>query len=185
MALFAFSGVAAPVTAVATSTPEEPPSISVTLTGYNAVPAQTDSDPMITASGAYSNPQVVAARSRDLGKTLPFGTIIEISGPASPAMQNSCGYGVVAPTIGYRVIADTMNAKFTHRIDVLLPDTNVYKTEDRGMTNGAVVLGICDGVSIRVVGHVDISDPANLPDSQEALAAIVVRENGGDSLALK
>ena len=38
------------------------PSYTVTLTAYNAVPAQTDSNPLETASGAYSNPEVVAAR---------------------------------------------------------------------------------------------------------------------------
>lgn len=185
MALFAFSGVTAPATAVATTTAEEPPSISVTLTGYNAVPAQTKPDPSTTANGGPSNPEVVAARSRDLGKTLPFGTIIEIVGPASPKLQDSCGYGPVKGEIGYRVITDTMNAKFSDRIDVLLPDAPQYKTADEGYVNPAVVLGICSDVSIRVVGHIDLTNPYDLPTTQAALAAIVAAQEGGSPLALR
>ena len=56
------------------------PDYPVTVTAYNAVPEQTDSDPFTTASGAYSNPEVVAARSQDLADKLPFGTIIELEG---------------------------------------------------------------------------------------------------------
>ena len=88
---------------------ETPPSYVVTLTAYNAVPGQTDDTPFETASGAYSNPEVVAARSRDLARELPFGTIIEFSAPTTA--QGTCGYSVVAPSIGYRVIEDTMNAR--------------------------------------------------------------------------
>src|SRR3989344_6217950 len=74
--------------------PEAPsqPSYAVTLTAYNAVAAQTDSNPLVTASGAFSNPEVVAARSQDLADELPFGTIIEIAGPSTP--NNNCGYNI-------------------------------------------------------------------------------------------
>src|SRR3989344_7061629 len=105
---------ALPAHANAPSTPAVPV-YSVTLTAYNAVPEQTDGDPFTTASGSYSNSEVVAARSRDLAENLPFGTIIEVTGPASP--NNNCGYKIVAPIVGYRVIADTMNARYTDRID--------------------------------------------------------------------
>ena len=93
------------------------PSYAVTLTAYNAVPEQTDNSPLETASGAYSNPEIVAARSRNLADELPFGTIIEVIGPS--VSNNPCGYDIVAPLIGYRVIADTMNARYTDRIDIL------------------------------------------------------------------
>ena len=49
------------------------PTYSVAMTGYNAVPEQTDSDPTTTASGAYSDPDVVAARSVDLADELQIG----------------------------------------------------------------------------------------------------------------
>ena len=145
------------------------PSYTVTLTAYNAVPAQTDSNPFETASGAYSNPEVVAARSQDFATELPFGTIIELDG-SNVSSGDTCGYGVVASRIGYRVIEDTMNAKFTKRVDVLLDTKRDYRTTDKGMKNAAQILGVCDGVVIRVVGHVDIN---HIPKTQEELAKLV------------
>lgn len=157
--------------------PAAVPTYTVALTAYNAVPEQTDGNPFETASGAYSNPEVVAARSQDLADTLPFGTIIALEGPA--AEQNNCGYGVVAPKIGYRVIEDTMNARYTNRVDILLGSEANYATADKGMKNAAEILGICKGVTIRVVGHVDIN---HIPKTQADLAKLVV---GKDGLALK
>jgi 3D (Asp-Asp-Asp) domain-containing protein len=173
--LFALSGAvtAIPASAQAPAAPALP-TYSVALTGYNAVPAQTDSNPLVTASGAFSNPEVVAARSQDLADTLPFGTVIEVLGPA--AAQKSCGYGVVGDKIGYRVIADTMNKKFTDRLDILFP------TAAKNADNRAVILGICDQVTVKVVGHVDLANPANLPKTQADLAALVA---GADGVALK
>lgn len=154
------------------------PTYSVTLTAYNAVPAQTDDDPHITASGAYSNPQIIAARSRDLAEELPFGTVIALSGPSSDP-KNTCGYSVVEDIVGYRVIADTMNAKFTKRIDVLFDTKANYIMADGKVKNAGKVLGICEGVTIRVVGNVDMN---RIPKTQSALAALVHAQN---SLALK
>lgn len=144
------------------------PSYLVTLTAYNAVAAQTDSNPLETASGAFSNPEVVAARSRDLADELPFGTIIEVDG--SDASNDACGYGVVHPVIGYRVIADTMNARYTKRIDILLGAKANYTTADKGMKNAAEILGICKGVTVRVVGYVGIN---HIPKTQAELARLI------------
>lgn len=155
------------------------PSYTVTLTAYNAVPAQTDSNPLETASGAYSNPEIIAARSRNLAEDLPFGTVIEIDG-SNTSSTDTCGYGVVARRIGYRVIADTMNARFTDRIDVLFDTKANYTNADGGVKNAATVLGICKDATVRVVGHVDIN---HIPKTQAALAALVSRES--DALALK
>lgn len=151
----------------------------VTLTAYNAVPEQTDSDPLVTASGAYSNPEIIAARSQDLAKKLPFGTIIELDG-SDISSEGTCGFGVVAHRIGYRVIADAMNARYTDRIDVLLDTKADYATTDKGMKNAAQILGICKGIAIRVVGHVGIN---KIPKTQAELAKIVA--SGSNSLALK
>ena len=155
------------------------PSYAVTMTAYNAVPEQTDSNPFETASGAYSNPEVVAARSQDLADELPFGTIIEVDG--SNAANDSCGYDVVNPVIGYRVIEDTMNAKFTKRIDILLPTKANYSTMDKGMKNAAQVLGICTSVTVRIVGFVGIN---HIPKTQAELAAIIGAPSKKD-IALK
>ncbi len=147
------------------------PNYAVTLTAYNAVPEQTDGDPLVTASGSFSNPEVVAARSRDLKDELPFGTIIEIVGPSTP--NNNCGYGIVAPIVGYRVIADTMNARYTSRIDILFHTDSNYTMKDGKVKNAGTILGICNGASIRVVGYIDITYPSRLPKTQRELARLV------------
>lgn len=176
--LLSGSAVALPAYAMAPKAPSLP-DYAVTLTAYNAVPAQTDTSPFETASGAYSNPEVVAARSRDLADELPFGTIIEFDG-SNISSGDTCGYGVVARRIGYRVIADTMNPRYFDRIDVLFDTKAIYPTADNGMKNAAEVLGICNNVSIRVVGHVSIN---RIPKTQLELAAIVSGNAG--ALALK
>ncbi|MFZ3044204.1 MAG: hypothetical protein WA058_03835 [Minisyncoccia bacterium] len=155
------------------------PSYTVALTAYNAVPGQTDDSPFETASGAYSNPEIVAARSQDLAEELPFGTIIELDG-SDTSSGETCGYSVVARKIGYRVIEDTMNVKFTKRVDVLFDTKADYATVDKGMKNAAQVLGICKDITIRVVGHVGKN---RMPKTQTELAAIV--GGTGKSLALK
>jgi len=182
MAFFLLSGAglgAAPAYANAPMTVA--PSYAVTLTAYNAVPGQTDSDPLVTASGAFSNPEVVAARSHDLADELPFGTIIEIIGPSSE--DGSCGYNIVAPIIGYRVIADTMNMRYTDRVDILFPTKANYIMNDGSTKNAATILGICKGVYIRVVGHIDLTHPNRLPKTQDELAALVTGTD--NSVALK
>ncbi len=178
MGFLLFSGATPAPAAQAAAGALIQPTYAVMLTGYNAVPWQTDDTPFETASGAYSNPEIVAARSRDLAEELPFGTIIEIDG--SNASKETCGYSVVASLVGYRVIADTMNARYTDRIDVLLGAEAQYTTLDKGMKNAAEILGICNGITIRVVGHVKIG---RIPKTQAALAALV---NGATrELALK
>ena len=150
------------------------PSYQVSLTGYNAVPAQTDGDPYITASGAYSNPDIVVARSRDLADELPFGTVIALlpSDTSSP----DCGHPVVTDMIGLRVIADSMNARIKNTVDVLfsIRDTVVVGNRTR---NAANALGICKDVQIKVVGYIDMSD---IPETQEELVAMV----SGDGVKL-
>jgi 3D (Asp-Asp-Asp) domain-containing protein len=175
--LFSGATMALPAHAMA---PEAPafPGYAVTLTAYNAVAAQTDSDPLVTASGAYSNPEVVAARSRDLAADLPFGTIIEIDGVN--ASKESCGYDIVSPIIGYRVIADTMNARYTDRIDILFSMESNYTLGNGKVKNAGQVLGICNGITVRVVGYVDIN---RIPKTQAGLAALV--RGGTGALALK
>ena len=182
MGFFLLSGAAFAMPASANAPVAPAPNYTVTLTAYNAVPEQTDNEPLVTASGVYSNPEVVAARSRDLASKLPFGTIIEIQGPSTPDADGSCGYNIVKPIIGYRVIADTMNARFTDRIDVLFNTKSNYTMADGSVENAGDVLGICDGVTIRVVGFIDITHISHLPKTQTELAKIV---KGSNALAVK
>lgn len=144
------------------------PSYSVTLTAYNAVEGQTDSDPLVTASGAYSNPEVVAARSVNLKNDLPFGTIIELDGPTDA--QNTCGYSAVKGLIGYRVIADAMNPRYTDRIDVLFDTKSNFVRPNGTSMNAGNILGICKGVTIRVVGKININQ---MPKTQAELVTLV------------
>ncbi len=143
----------------------------VTLTSYNAVPAQTSPTPWVTASGARSNSQVIAARSRDLADELPYGTIIAVDGPSDDGGA-TCGYGAVQHLIGYRVIADSMAARMHNKVDIMLNQKDTVAFGSRKI-NPAVALGACVGVSIRVVGYVD---PQHIPSTQAALASLV--ENG-------
>jgi 3D (Asp-Asp-Asp) domain-containing protein len=175
-----------PVAKVQTSEGEEPSkrlatsrgvasSLQVSMTAYNAVPEQTDGDPTITASGAFSNPEVVAARSRDLASELPFGTVIKIArtGKDTPG----CRFSQIESQVGYRVIADTMHQRWTKKIDVLLDQENTVSVEGREV-NPAVALGVCRDVTITVVGSVDIK---RMPTSQAELATLF----GETTLALK
>lgn len=128
----------------------QPPSYQLTLTGYNAVVGQTDDDPLTTASGAYSNPDVVAARSVDLADELPFGTVVEITPAATSSPEG--GYGLVQDQVGLRVIADSMNPKMHDKVDLLLRTGSAART-----------LGVCDGMLVTVVGHIDV---AHMPKTQ-------------------
>lgn len=146
-----------------------PKTLSVTLTSYNAVAAQTSPTPWITASGARSNSDVIAARSRDLAATLPYGTIIAVMGPASDDNGPYCGYDSVQHLIGYRVIADSMAARMHNKIDIMLDASDTVSLNGR-QVNPALVLGACTGVQVQVVGYVD---PQHIPSTQAALAATV------------
>ncbi|MDB5189346.1 MAG: hypothetical protein JWL82_303 [Parcubacteria group bacterium] len=136
------------------------------LTAYNAVPEQTDGDPSTTASGISSNPEVIAARSLDLKEALPFGTVVLITreGKDTPA----CNFSKVEHLIGYRVIADTMNARFTKRVDVEFDSTDRVTVAGRSINPG-IALGVCSEVKVKVVGHIPLS---RVPDTQAELAAI-------------
>ena len=127
------------------------PHYPVSLTAYNAVPSQTDGDPSTTASGMPSNPEVVAARSRDLASKLPFGTIIALERTAKDTPR--CRFSQVDHLIGYRVIEDTMDSRWTNKIDVLFNSNDTVQVEGRD-TNPSVALGVCDQVTVRVVGHI-------------------------------
>lgn len=156
--------------------PPEPvyPTYSVSMTGYNAVAEQTDGDPLTTASGAYSNPTIVAARSVDLADELPFGTVIEVmSGTTTPA----CGFDVSKPSIGLRVVADSMHSRMRNKIDIMFP-VDEYVRQGGKMRNVARALGMCKGISIRVVGKVDIR---RMPKTQQELRlAVGILEKAGE-----
>ena len=140
--------------------------LTVKLTAYNAVPEQTDGDPSVTASGLASNPEVMAARSHDLAKELPFGTVIALyrDGKDSP----SCNFNKVSHLIGYRVIGDTMDTRWVKRIDVQFDEADKVKVGGVRM-NPSLALGVCSGVSVKVVGRLSLK---HIPDTQEELAKL-------------
>jgi 3D (Asp-Asp-Asp) domain-containing protein len=144
--------------------------ISTKLTAYNAVPGQTDNTPFITAVGAFSNPEVIAARSKDLAHRLPYGTVIAIE--RTLADTPSCRHSVVEDQIGYRVIADAMNTRIINTVDVLL-DQHKTVTVDGRTVNPGLALGRCAQVSVRIVGVIPISD---IPATQDELRAMVEGE---------
>lgn len=138
----------------------------VRMTAYNAVPGQTDANPFVTASGMASISEVVAARSRDMAAELPFGTVIRVE--RSTKDTPSCGFSMVEHQIGYRIIADTMHQRWTNKIDILFDQTDTVAVAGR-QVNPAVAMGVCDDVTITVVGHVDMKNP---PTTQAELASM-------------
>ena len=87
------------------------PEIAVTLTTYKAVEAETDSTPLITASGFKIKPNKarehrIIAVSHDLKKKWKWGTRVRVRGAGK--------YNGV-----YRV-HDLMNKRYKNRIDVLI-----------------------------------------------------------------
>ncbi len=152
--------------AVAAQPALAPVQYHVAMTGYNAVPEQTDESPFVTASGAYSDPDIVVARSVDLADDLPFGTVIEVvPGTTTP----TCGVGLVNDFIGLRVVADSMHPRKRNQIDILFHADDFLKAGGR-MVNPAIALGVCSDVGVRVVGHVDVN---HMPKTQAELAAMI------------
>ena len=83
----------------------------VTVTTYQAKASQCDSDPLTTADGTKIKPhkvnngsQRIIAVSRDLLKKFPYGSKVHVDG------------------FGYFEVHDTMNKRFTSRIDILIPN---------------------------------------------------------------
>jgi 3D (Asp-Asp-Asp) domain-containing protein len=137
------------------------------MTGYNAVEAQTDGDPHITASGAYSNPDIIVARSVDLADALPFGTVVEITQESENTP--GCGFSMVTKYIGLRVVGDSMHSRKRNQIDVLFDNDSTVQVGKR-QVNPATVLGVCSNISVRVVGKVDMKD---IPKTQNQLRLAV------------
>ncbi len=148
--------------------------LSVLMTSYNAVPEQTDGNPLVTASGAASNPEVIAARSVDLAGELPFGTVVAIE--YTHKDTENCHFSAVESLIGYRVIGDSMNSRMRNKIDILLDRTDTVTVHGKDI-NPSLALGLCKGVTVRVVGRIKVSD---IPATQEALRKMIE----GDSLAI-
>lgn len=167
MGLFLLSGINAPTDVATESVATPQATYSVAMTGYNAVPAQTDSDPTTTASGAKSNPDVVVARSVDLADKLPYGTIIAITPRA--ATSTKCGISTVSDQIGYRVVADSMHSRKRNQIDIMFDTDNSVKVGGK-QTNPAIAMGVCSDVEVTVVGKVDIS---RIPRNQAELKKVV------------
>lgn len=182
LGLFLLTNLGAPTATSTAPVVPDYPEYTVSMTGYNAVPEQTDGDPFTTASGAYSNPEVVAARSVDLKETLPFGTVIEIVAHNDTSNPN-CGFSVVEEHLGLRVIADSMHPRKRNQIDVLLPNEKTIFANKRWV-NPAVALGVCKEVEIRVVGKVTIKE---IPKTQEdlRLAVGVLKTADEQELAVK
>ena len=164
--------------------PVEPtyPTHVVSMTGYNAVAEQTDGDPHTTASGAYSNPQIIAARSVDLKEELPYGTVIEVVAKADTSNPN-CGIGLVDEYIGLRVVADSMHSRKRNQIDLMFINDKVVRAAGKKV-NPAIALGVCKNIEIKVVGKVDIK---SLPKTQDSLRTAIgwLPKASAQNLAIK
>lgn len=162
--LFVWTSVASAQVATSTSNeiPREP-TYNVSMTAYNAVAAQTDGDPHTTASGAFSDPNIIAARSADLADELPWGTVISVT--RSATSSRNCGVNLVHDDIGLRVIADSMHSRKKNQIDIMFATDNLVKFNGKKI-NAARALGVCKNVEIKVVGHIPMK---RIPKSQAEL----------------
>jgi 3D (Asp-Asp-Asp) domain-containing protein len=139
-------------------------SYTVSMTGYNAVPEQTDDTPFSTSIGAYTNPEIIVARSSDLGAKLPYGTVIRVS-QIAPA--SGCEYELVEDLIGYRVVADAMHPRWRNKIDILFDTRPVVTRRGGEQLNAARALGYCkNNIKLEVVGKIDTK---KMPKSQTEL----------------
>lgn len=152
-------------------TPEQPtyPTLTVKMTAYNALPGQTDDTPFTTSIGAYTNTDIIAARSKDLADELPYGTVIEVV-PVSTSTKPdvNCGREVVHDQIGLRVIGDAMNPRITNTVDILLDHKELVKV-GKIKRNPAKAFGMCKNVTIKIVGKIDVKKVKNMPKTQEEL----------------
>ena len=85
--------------------------IEVTATTYKATQNETDSTPLVTASGFKINPKRakqhrIIAVSRDLKRKYKFGTRVKVSGAGKYS--------------GEYVVRDVMNKRYKKRIDILI-----------------------------------------------------------------
>ena len=83
----------------------------VTVTTYSPTVEQTDSTPLITASGFEINPinpkkQRIVAVSRDLKKKYKFGKKIRITG--------------IGKLSGTYTVRDVMNKRYRKRVDIII-----------------------------------------------------------------
>lgn len=155
----------------ALETPSEPtyPTLTVKMTAYNALPGQTDSTPDRTSIGAYTNPDIIAARSKDLADELPYGTVIEVVPVATSSPRDvNCGREFVHEKIGLRVIGDAMNPRITNTVDILL-DHNELVSVNGKKRNPAKAFGMCKNVTIKIVGKIDVKNVKKIPKTQDEL----------------
>lgn len=85
--------------------------MEVTATTYTPSVRETDSTPLITASGFKINPKNpkrhrIIAVSRDLKKKYKFGTRVKVSGAGKYS--------------GEYIVRDVMNKRYKKRIDILI-----------------------------------------------------------------
>ena len=88
----------------------------VQVTSYNSLVGQTDSTPNITATGTRTRYGVVAA-SRDLVRAYGYGAKVKI---VKWNTARGCNPNIVPKNMTF-VIEDTMNARFTRKIDIWMP----------------------------------------------------------------
>ena len=165
--------------------PSEPtyPTLTVKMTAYNALPGQTDSTPDRTSIGAYTNPDIIAARSKDLADELPYGTVIEVVPVAtSSAKDVNCGRQYVHDQIGLRVIGDAMNPRITNTVDILLDHKELVSVNGK-KRNPAKAFGMCKNVTIKIVGKIDTK---KMPKTQDELKLALEASDitVGDDLAV-
>jgi len=99
--------------------------LPVTITAYTSEPAYTDDEPFVTATGRMVRPGTLAL-SRDLLRTF------------TPGAPFDFGDRVRLSRFGEFVVDDTMNPRWSHRVDIWLP--TVAEAQEFGKRHGRMFL---------------------------------------------
>ncbi len=99
--------------------------IAVTMTAFASEPEQTDDEPFVTASGRRVRPGTLAL-SRDLLRTF------------TPGAPFDFGDRVRLSRYGEFIVDDTMNPRWTHRVDVWMPTS--AEAQEFGKKRGRLFL---------------------------------------------
>lgn len=111
--------------------PTDTSTLTVEMTAYTSVAAQTDATPTLTASGAVAGPGTAAA-SRDLLERLPYGTQVEVLSVSG----EGCGGWVLETPLS---VADTMHPRIENHLDVWLETTEQARNWGRCQAEVRVV----------------------------------------------
>lgn len=103
--------------------PSGPLRLNLRATAYNSLPAQTDGDPHITATGATTRFGIIAVSRDLLGSGVPYGSLVRIRDLGG--YGNGRGAGAFQEILDGHdlfIVEDTMHIRKREQVDVWFPE---------------------------------------------------------------